>query len=209
MNTKYKILTIAIVAMFAATGFIAVANDAAADDSKVTYHIYLQLKDDSTGLKPVTIWLKPHETDEVSVLEFFDALEEGCEAANISYTSGLLGLPIIAGYQDHTDLVHTYAYTVYAASNDKWVPVTSYDGGTTFAIVFDEVLSSVEYGELSDSEKAKYYYNDLLIGGMATKLPATSTTGYDNTMMYIIIAIVVIVIIAVIAIFLLKKKGKV
>jgi len=209
LNTKCKILTIAIVAMFAATGFIAVADDASADDSKVTYHIYLQLKDDSTGLKPVNIWLKPYESDGVSVVAFFDALEEGCEAAGISYTEDLLGLPIIAGYQDHTDLVHTYTYTVYTASNDKWVPVTSYDGGTTFAIVFDEVLSASAYDALSDSEKAKYYYNDLLIGGMATKLPATTTTGYDNTMMYIIIAIVVIVIIAVIAFFLLKKKGKV
>jgi len=204
---KSKIMMAVIVAMFAATGLIAVVEDASADDSKVTYHIYLQLRDDSTGLKPVNIWLKPYEADEMSGISIYRALEEGCEAAGINYLGE--GIPIIAGYKGHTELSHTYAYMVYIADNDKWAPYTGHEEATTYAFVFDEVLSSSAYEALSETEKAKYYYNYLMIGtvgGVATKLPATSTTGYENTMTYVILAIVMVILTSTLVIFLLRKR---
>ena len=211
METKSKILAIAVVAMFCATAFAITAaeDDDAAD--KATYHIYIQLNDSTINATSQEKWLNAYDADAKSKDNYLKALKSGLDAANLKYEISDSGwLSSIGDYKTHGDWgsVQYYGFAVYYADGNTWKTTSTYDEGTTFAIVFDKYLTDDEYKALSESDKAKYEYNTY---GYATLLPKVSTTSWetpaDNTMIYIIVAIVAIIIIAVIAIYFIKKRN--
>ena len=204
---KAKFLTVAIVAMFCATGFALMAEE---DDAAggVTFHIYLQMNDDTSNSLPVNMWLKPYQTESTGYESFQAALEYGCREANMDVTMLLGTITSIGAYGIHgdpDDYSKYYGFTIYSAIGDKWDTVTYAGNTTTYAVVFDKFLSESEYNALSEKDKSGYMLNNLLLVKYASKLPNTSVTGYDNTML-IVAGIVAGVIIIAAIVFVVKKK---
>lgn len=207
MKMKSKVLAVAVVAMFCATAFAVVATEDN-DADKVTYNIYIQLNDNTINTKPIEKWLDSYEAPSKSKANYIAALKAGLDKAGLKYEMSDSGwLSSIGDYATHGEWgsLAYYGFAVYYADGKEWEPTSSYEEGTTFAIVFDKYLTESEYKELSDKDKEKYEHNDY---GYATLLPTVSTTSWEssNMMLYIIIAVVVIVIIACAAFFFMKKK---
>jgi hypothetical protein len=206
MKMNSKILAVAVVAMFAATAFAVLADSEDDDAANVTYHYYLQLNDDTSNAVPINKWLVSYDASAQTAANYLDGLCYALQKAELDYEFTGNWIVNIGGYESHgswDNISDYYGFAVYYASGNEWKATSTYDEGTTFAIVFDKYLWQFEYEELSDKDKAKYLYNDW---GYATKLPTVGTTSYDNTMMYIIIAVVVIIIIIAIIFFVMKKK---
>lgn len=208
MKMGSKILTVAIVAMFCATAFAVVAEENDAAD-KTTYHIYIQLNDNTINAKPIEMWLEPYDASAKSTEEFFKALKSGLDKAKISYVINDTWLSKIGDYATHGEWGSTsyYGFASYYADGKDWKEVTTYAEGTTVAIVFDKYLTMDEYNALSEKDKAKYYNNPY---GWASLLPTVSTTGWEsssNMGMFLIIGAIVVVVL-IVAVFLYTKKQK-
>lgn len=209
MKMGSKILTVAIVAMFCATAFAVVAEENDAAD-KTTYHIYIQLHDNTINAKPVDMWLDAYDASAQNKDNFITALKAGLDKAKMSYDISESGwLSKIADYATHGEWGSTsyYGFAVYYADGKVWKSTSTYDEGTTFAIVFDKYLTDGEYKALSDADKEKYEYNDW---GYATFLPTVSTTAWEsssNMGMFLIIGAIVVVVL-IIAVFFYTKKQK-
>jgi hypothetical protein len=208
MMTKSKILTVAIVAMFCATAFAVVATEEN-DADKVTYHIYLQLNDNTINEKPIEKWLDPYDANSKSKDNYLAALKAGLSAAKLDYVISDSGwLSSIGDYASHGEWgsLEYYGFAIYYADGKNWETTSTYDEGTTFCIVFDKYLTQSEYDKLSDKDKEKYYDSGW---GYATKLPTVSTTAWEsnNTMLYIIIGIVAVIVVIAVVFFVMKKKN--
>lgn len=205
---RTKILTVAIVAIFCAVGFSVMADDNDAAGG-VTYHIYLQMNDNTSDALPVNKWLKPYQAETTGFDSFKAALEYGCNDAGMNVTMLLGAITAIGPYSIHgdsEDYSKYYGFTIYSAIGDKWDTVT-YSGNTsTYAVVFDKFLSESEYNELSEKDKSGYMLNNLLLVKYASKLPNTSTAGYDNTMLIVAGIVAGVIIIAAAVVLVMRKK---
>ena len=207
MKMNSKILAVAVVAMFAATAFAVMADSEEDDGANVTYHFYLQLNDDTINEVPINKWLVSYDASSQSKASYIAGLKYALDKAGLEYGIGDSGwLSFIGDYQTHgtwDNITDYYSFAIYYADGDKWVTTSTYDEGTTFAIVFDKYLWQFEYDELSEKEKAKYYDSGW---GYASKLPTVGTTSYDSSMLYIIIGVVAIIVIIAVVFFVMKKK---
>ncbi len=211
MSTKSKILALAVAAMFAATAFTLVADENSADDGTITYHIYLQLNDPTSDAEPVNTWLKPYECTEMSYDSFITALREGCQDLGLEVTTAMQTITSIGTFSDHGILGdNCYYFTFFYANegDEEWkYTVSPSDEATTYAIVFDQILTMDAYNNLSDNDKKEYMVHESILVDYAFKKPNVGTTGYDSSMMYVIIAaIAILVIIAGTILYLRKKK---
>jgi len=210
MKMGSKILTVAIVAMFCATAFAVVAEENDAAD-KTTYHIYIQLNDNTINAKPIEMWLDSYDASAQSKEGFFAALKAGLDKAKITYDIADSGwISKIGDYATHGEWGSTsyYGFSVYYADGKVWKTTSGdYNEGTTLSVVFDKYLTDEEYKALSDADKAKYEYNAF---GYASLLPSVSTTAWEsssNMGMFLIIGAIVVVVL-IVAVFLYTKKQK-
>mgnify|MGYP006988898118 CR=1 FL=1 len=209
MKMNAKIMAVAIVAMFCAAGFVSVLADED-DADKVTYHYYLQLNDDTTSKKAVSEWLTSYSASSQSKESYLEGLIEALSDSGYDYEFNDTWIVNIAGFSGHgawDNVSDYYSFAVYYADGEDWKATSTYDEGTTFAIVFDKYLWQSDYDKLSDDEKEQYEYSSY---GYASKLPTVSTTDYEGNsiiIMYTAIIVVVIVVDVVVVIVVVIVVG--
>lgn len=152
---KSKIISSLIIAamMVASVGVIlADQADESSADTSVEYNFYLDLND---GTNTYSGWLDVQTADSQSADSMASALTAAVSAAGgtavlsgnwitsltmdgVTYTSGTWGTEPY------------YGYAIYYSDGTEWVATSSYDEGTTFAIVFGEYLM-IDSSEYTDS----------------------------------------------------------
>ncbi len=217
MKMDSKILAVAIVAMFAATAFVAVVGDEADAADKKTFHLYLEVLDED-GKVVFGKWISA--SGEATIEGYVAAMDPAIKEA-------VKNSKDIGEVADYGVSPSSYGGIKFNSDSDYWAAVTTNDGGkwaymtdTTAGYISADSAAVIccpsdiyyDYFYLPElpegaNEKDYIYYEDPWMGGGWHLLPNTSATSYEGlgVMLYVIIAIVVIVVIAG-AVFMMKKK---
>ncbi len=213
MKTNTKILAVAVVAMFAMTAFVSIADES--DAANKTYHLYIEVID-KDGKTVASGW------------ESFDSeVNNSAWAAQATVAfQKVLGKYIndvkdyyITGNDDGVTVVYDSAAfwpATYFNKDGKWAWVentkTAYTGADSAAIIMwdPSLYGTLFYAdELPVGADAKdYLHVEQSWGSFWAKLPSTAPNGYggDNTLIYIIVAVVVIIVIVGAVVMMKKKK---
>ena len=173
-----KILAIATVAVFciSAFAFVVSIDDESSAASKVSYDIYLQLND---GTSSYSKWLPTVSvTGTVSQAALSEAVNTACTNAGITaeYSAGWATSFTVDGHKytgkgTWSEKKDYWNFAQYYLKNDNtWGEISSYEEGTTVAIVLDEY----QFSEPAD--KDKYYENPY---GYWTVLPSVEMVEYN------------------------------
>ena len=216
MKMNSKILAVAVVAMFVATAFAAVAtedNDAA----NKTYHLYFEVLDDD-GKVVASSWttfdceVNNSAWAAKATVAFQSVMEKIVNDVRDYYVTGNED-----GVRFHYDS-SAYWPACWFVDKGKWTLVedtaTSYTESDTVAVT---MYAPDLYGELFYADELpvgadakKFAYVEQRWGSFWMLLPQTSVTGYDafgGMLLYIVIAIVIIVIIVGVFVYTKKKNA--
>jgi ABC-type Fe3+-siderophore transport system permease subunit len=159
-------VTIAIVVVLSSSALLPVFSVA----SSVTYRIYVEMDD---GTNSVETWTPDISGNDQSSDSFVTALKTGLDSLSYTYSiaySGKISSITADNVTYSTSGTYGtepyYAFTVYYADGDEWKVSSSYNEGTTMAIVFAKVL-------FTNPENDKYVAN----GSAWTLLPDVNTDG--------------------------------
>ena len=171
-----KTLAIAVVAMFCVSAFVMAADtddSSAADENKLTYSFYLELKDGtnsySARLPDVTI-----DGSEMTGDNYQAAVTAACTAAGLTVTFGSYNMisSLVADAVTYEGSAYSdwgtdnyYNYSVYYSKGGQWNSA-SLNESTTYVLVFDKY----EFSEPANPEN--YFKNgDATYGYYWTPLP--------------------------------------